>query len=178
MDREPGALASELMVCLGRQAEALNQFLELLARQQAALVSPNPREVDKVTLELEQVVSHSHRLESTRKALTARLVACLKHEQGHASGDAGPGATTLAELSGLVAASEASELLAVQSRLRALHKEIDRRRRLNRVLIEESLRCTGETLQWIVRKSQREPTYSQRGTPPQSPTQLAVNRRC
>jgi hypothetical protein len=178
MDRDPRDLASELVVCLKRQAEGLNQFLDLLARQQAALVSRNPREVDRITSELEQVVTQSQRLESTRKSLTARLVAGLSSRAASGDPQQVPDPATLAELSGLVAASEASELAAVQARLRGLHKEIDRRRRLNAALIEESLRCTGETLQWIAKSCQREPTYSQPGGKTPSRSQLAVNRRC
>jgi len=175
-DRDPRVLAGELVACLKRQAESLNQFLELLARQQAALVARDTADLERTSLELEQVITQSQRLESTRKSLTARLVRGLQSIASR--GTTATDATTLAELSELVAASEASELAAVQSRLRTLHKEIDRRRRLNASLIEASLRCTGETLRWMARSSRTEPTYPHPGAQPTTPAQLAVNRRC
>jgi flagellar biosynthesis/type III secretory pathway chaperone len=178
VDREPRVLAQELVTCLKRQAESLNQFLDLLARQQTALVARNHRDLDKITLELEVAVTQSQRLESTRKALTSRLAAALSSGNAPTHGDGSDEKSSLAELAGLVAASEASDLAAVQSRLRGLHQEIERRRRLNAALIGESLRCTGETLRWIASGSQKEPTYSQAGGSSGAHTQLAVNRRC
>jgi len=174
VDRDPRLLASELVTCLKRQAESLHQFLDLLARQQKALVARSTEDVDRTTRELEQVVTQSQRLESTRKSLTARLLAGLKQN----SADAITDGATLAELTRLVAASEASELAAVQSRLRSLHREIERRRRLNASLIEASLRCTGETLQWVARASRAEATYTLPGKRENAPVQLAINRRC
>jgi len=174
LDRDPRQLARELVACLKRQAESLNQFLELLARQQAALVARDTKEVDQISRELEQVVTQSQRLESTRKALTARLITGLKVTSGD---DAITDGATLSELAELVAASEASELATVQSRLRLLHREIERRRRLNASLIEASLRCTGETLQWVAKATRSEPTYTVPGSRT-APVQLAVNRRC
>ena len=175
MDRDPRLLAGELVACLKRQAESLQQFLELLARQQAALLARHTDEVDRTTRELEVVVTQSQRLESTRKSLTARLVAGLQ-ERPHTTAQSDE--TTLAELTLLVAASEASELAAVQLQLRNLHHEIERRRRINASLIEASLRCAGETLQWVARASRTEATYTLRGGPASTPVQLAVNRRC
>jgi flagellar FlgN protein len=176
MDSNQSALARELVDCLNRQAEGLNQFLELLSRQRDALVARNPRDVDRVTRELEQALTTSQKLEQARKTLTAKLSACL--QANLVPGDAAREAGTLSELSLLVAASEASELASVQTRLRSLHREMDRRRRLNSALIEESLRCTGETLQWIAQSRVRPSTYSHPGGKPSAQTQLAVNRRC
>lgn len=174
MDRDPRQLARELVACLKRQAESLHQFLELLARQQAALVARDTHRVDQTSRELEQVVTQSQRLESTRKSLTARLIAGLQHASGNQAMADG---ATLSELTQLVAASEASELAEVQSKLRGLHREIERRRRLNASLIEASLRCTGETLKWVARATRTEATYSVPGAR-SAPVQLAVNRRC
>lgn len=174
MDRDPRELARELVACLKRQAESMQQFLSLLARQKTALVGRDTTEVDRTTRELEQVLTQSQRLEATRRSLTARLVAALGDRENGAVTDP----ATLGELSQLVAASEASELAAVQSQLRALHREIERRRRLNASLIEASLRCTGETLNWMARAARAEPTYTAPGAATPAPTQLAVNRRC
>jgi hypothetical protein len=175
MDRDPRILAHELVACLKRQAESLHRFLELLAEQQSALVARDTVEVDRTTRGLEQVVTQSQRLESTRKSLTARLVAGMREQSGEG---AVSDAVTLAELTALVAASEASELATVQSQLRGLHREVERRRRLNASLIEASLRCTGETLQWVARVSRAEATYTQPGGRTPAPMQLVVNRRC
>ena len=175
MDRDPRLLAGELVTCLKRQAESLQQFLELLARQQAALLARQSDEVDRTTRELEVVVTQSQRLESARKSLTARLVAGLK-ERPHTT--ALSDETSLADLTLLIAASEASELAAVQLQLRNLHREIERRRRLNAYLIEASLRCAGENLQWVARASGPKATYTPPGERPSKPVQLAVNRRC
>jgi len=102
-------------------------------------------------------------LETTRRDLTSQLIGCLRKSTASAGDLSDSETATLTELFGLVAASEASELTAVQTRLRGLHREIERRRRRNARLIEESLRCTAEAPQETTKRAASRTVAAPRG---------------
>lgn len=169
MAYDAATTAGELIGCLKRQADQFRIFLDLLARQREALVTRNTPELERIVAEQEQAISASRRLEQHRRALTSRLA------------DLSEGAEpplNLAALRELVAASDASRLDTLLETLGGLQKEIERRQKLNRTLIEQSMRCTAETLQWIARRIRPQAVYTQGATPPSGAGQLAVNRRC
>jgi hypothetical protein len=164
------AAAADLIACLKRQAEQLRGFMELLARQRQALVERDSEGLERIVAQQERAIAQSRQLEQQRQALTAHLARLGR------KADASP---TLAGIAELVRASDASRLTQMQELLSGLQKEIDRRRSLNAGLIEQSLRCTSETLQWIARRMRPQAVYGARQD--QSATgmgQIAVNRRC
>lgn len=162
--------AEELIGCLQMQAEQFRLFLELLARQRDALVRRDTSGLDRIVAEQEAAISESRKLEQHRQALTARLTAALGEE-----GDA----STITGLAQLVAASDASRLTEMQEMLGGLQREIERRKRLNQTLIEQSMRCTGEALKWIAQRMRPQPVYGPRGaTSGPGSGQIAVNRNC
>jgi len=169
MTFDAAATAGQLVLCLKEQAEQFRIFLDLLVRQREALMARTTSELERIVAEQEQAIAAARRLEQHRRALTARLAAL---NGGH------EGRLDLAGIKELVAASDASRLDQLFERLGDLQREIERRQKLNRTLIEHSMRCTTETLQWMARRVQPQPTYGQGHTPPAGPGRLAVNRRC
>ena len=163
-------LARALIDCLGRQATQFKTFMDLLGQQRSALVERDTERLERVIALQEQAISHSKQIERERQALTTQLASL------NSATDSDPSLTGIAEL---VEASQGSEMLAMQDQLRSLQNEIDRRRTLNSNLIEESMRCTSDALQWIAGRMRPQPVYGakhQRSS--EGSGQIAVNRRC
>ena len=177
MARELADAATALIGCLTEQADQFSRFLHLLTKQRDALVSRDAGELERITAQQEQMIGRAYRLESRRQKLTQQLVEHAGTEPA-ALGQQRSVGITLAEVSRLVEASRATELAGLQERLRGLQAEIDGRRKVNTTLISESMRCTGETLQWIVQSSRARATYSQKGKDTGVASQIAVNHRC
>ena len=177
MAPELHAAAAALIGCLKEQADQFSRFLDLLTRQRDALVSRDTAELERITAQQEQMIGQAHRLESRRQTLTEQLVT-YADAGSIAQAEPRSDGITLAEVARLVEASRATELAGLQERLRGLQAEIDRRRKMNSTLINESMRCTGETLQWMAKTSRPRATYSQNGKNTGDASQIAVNRRC
>jgi hypothetical protein len=159
-----------LIACLKQQAEQFRLFLVLLARQRDALVERDTERIEQIIAEQERAIALSRQIEQRRCALTARLT------RFEPRGEQTPTLTRIAEL---VAASDASQLRQMQELLSGLQQEIDRRKKLNATLIEQSVRCTGETLQWIARSVRPQPVYGGQGRCVSGGSgQIAVNRHC
>jgi hypothetical protein len=177
MARELEQAATALIGCLREQADQFSRFLGLLTRQRDALVQRDTGLLERITAQQEQMIGQANRLEFRRKTLTEQLVAYAGTEPDAPARQHTEG-ITLAEVSRLVEASKATELASIQERLRGLQSEIDRRRKMNSTPINESMRCTGEPLQWMARTSHPRATYSQNGKDAGDASQIAVNRRC
>ena len=169
MTMDAAATAGSLVLCLRDQAEQFRIFLDLLACQREALVARNAPELERIVAEQERAIAAARRLEQHRRALTTRLAALNRDQEEPLN---------LAGIKELVAASDASRLDQLIESLGDLQREIERRQRLNRTLIEHSMRCTTETLQWIAGRVRPQPEYSQGHTTPAGRGRLAVDRRC
>jgi recombinational DNA repair ATPase RecF len=175
--RELQDAATALIDCLRQQADQFSRFLHLLTSQRDALVSRNTEELERITAQQEQMIGQAHRLESRRQELTQQLVEYAGTGPSVSFQQRSEG-ITMAEVGRLVEASRATELAGLQERLRGLQAEFDRRRKVNSTLINESMRCTGETLQRIAQTSRSQATYSQKGKDSGIASQIAVNHRC
>ena len=167
---EINAAAADLIACLNRQAEQLRGFMELLASQRQTLVERDSDALERIVAQQERAIAQSRQLEQQRQALTANLARLGRQA------DESP---TLSGITELVRASDASQLTQMQELLGGLQREIDRRSSLNAGLIEQSLRCTSETLQWIARRMRPQAVYgAHQNQPATGMGQIAVNRRC
>jgi hypothetical protein len=167
---EVGRLAGDLILCLNQQASQFRTFLDLLARQRDALVHRDTAALNRNVAEQEQAIADSRRIEQQRQALTAKLAQAAHKEHDK---------LTLSSVTQLVAASDASRFSELQELLAGLQKEIERRKRLNATLIEQSTRCTGEALQWIVQRARPKSVYTARGNQSAGGSgHIAVNRQC
>lgn len=162
-------LAAELVDCLQRQADQFRRFLDLLARQRDALVARDTQALERIVAQQEEAIAAARRLEQHRRALTSQL-ARADQETGEP--------LKLARIRELVAASDASRLDGLVATLGGLQKEIERRQSLNRTLIEQSMRCTAETLQWMAQRIRPKPVYTHGSTATAVGGHLAVNRHC
>jgi len=161
-------MAGELIECLKQQADQFRQFLDLLARQREALVQRDARTLERIVATQEAAIAESRRLEQRRRALTAKLAA---------SASEAPAAADFKGIMQLVEASDASRLAEMRELLSDLQKEVEHRKRLNATLVEQSIRCSGEALQWIARRTR--PIYGPRGDLPGSdPGQITIDRHC
>lgn len=168
MSDDAAATARELVACLSDQAQQFRVFLDLLVSQREALVARTSPELERIVAEQERAIEAARRLEQHRRALTTRLVALQQHRDGPLG---------LAGIKELVAASDASRLDRLFMSLGELQKEIERRQQTNRALIENSVRCTAETLQWLARRVRPQPRDGRAHTPPAGGGRLSVNRR-
>ena len=163
-------LARALIDCLSQQTTQFRLFLDLLSQQRSALVERDTTRLEQVIALQEQAITRSKKIERERQALTTQL-AQLNTETGDDP--------SLGDIAALVEASAGSEMLAAQDQLRSLQSEIDRRRTLNTNLIEQSMRCTSEALQWIAGRMRPSPVYAAKHQRRSDGSgQIAVNRRC
>jgi len=128
---DAAAIAEQLVDCLKEQAEQLSGFLELLALQREAIMALDKSRAARIATLLEQARAGGRRLEQHRRILTTRLA------------DLDPAYGTpdhRADIRELVAASDASRLDELLAHLSDLEAEIEQRQRINRTLIEHSLR--------------------------------------
>lgn len=170
MSAEAHPLAKALIRCLGQQATQFRTFLDLLGQQRSALVERDTDRLERVIALQEQAITRSKQIERERQSLTTQLARLDTGTEGDPS---------LAGIAALVEASAGSELLAMQDQLRSLQSEIDRRRSLNSSLIEQSMRCTADALQWIASRMRPSPVYgAKHQAGPEGSGQIAVNRRC
>lgn len=170
MNKPSRQTAEELVACLTQQAEQFQSFLELLTKQRDALVRRDADELDRIATAQEQAAFESRRLEQKRRALTAKLAADLGE---------GVDGQTVSGIAQLVAASDASRLSEMREMLQGLQQEIERRKRSNQRLIEQSMRCTGEALKWMAQRMRPQPVYGPRGARPAPGSgPIAINRNC
>lgn len=133
MMSDPVPVAVQLVECLQRQAELFRRFLDLLARQHGMLLSGDAGGLEEVAREQDDTMARARECEVRRRELTVMLADAPEP----ASGSFG-----LEPIRELVAASDASRLDRLVYTLATLQREIDRRQRLNQLLICQSLRYT------------------------------------
>ena len=123
----------QLIELIGEEVVIFEKFVELLNRQQEALVANDMELLATVTQEQERLALATSQVEKRR----AELVRTLSHELNRDSND-----INLTELAKLVAEPELNQLRTLQTTLIGLHNQISTIKSRNDFLIRKSIQRT------------------------------------
>ena len=140
----------QLIELIGEEVVIFEKFVELLNRQQEALVANDMELLAAVTQEQEQLALKTSQAEKRR----TELVRTLSHELNRDSND-----INLTELTKLVAEPELNQLRTLQATLTSLHSQISTIKSRNDFLIRKSMEYINNTLTYLCAAGEKEATY-------------------
>ncbi len=141
----------QLIKLIGEEVVIFETFVELLNRQQEALVANDMELLATVTQEQEQLALTTSQAEKRR----SELVRSLSQELNRDSND-----INLTELAKLVAEPELNQLRTLQSTLTGLHGQISTIKSRNDFLIRKSMEYINNTLTCLSAAGEKEATYT------------------
>lgn len=140
----------QLIKLIGEEVVIFETFVQLLNRQQAALVANDIELLATVTQEQEQLAFTTAQVEKRR----TELVRTLSQELNRDSND-----INLTELAKLVAEPEVNQLQTLQTTLLGLHDQIATIKSRNDFLIRKSMEYINNTLTHLSAAGDKEATY-------------------
>lgn len=140
----------QLIKLIGEEVVIFETFVELLNRQQEALVANDMELLATVTQEQERLALTTSQTEMRR----AELVRTLSRELNRGSND-----INLTELAKLVAEPELNQLRALQATLTGLHGQISTIKSRNDFLIRKSMEYINNTLTFLSAAGEKDATY-------------------
>jgi histidyl-tRNA synthetase len=140
----------ELIKLIGEEVVIFETFVELLNRQQEALVANDMDLLAKVTEEQERLALTTSQVEKRRSELVRVLSQELNRDQTDIN---------IGELTKLVAEPESNQLRTLQSTLLGLHDQISTIKSRNDFLIRKSMEYINNTLTFLSAAGEKEPTY-------------------
>ncbi len=140
----------QLIKLIGDEVVIFEAFLDLLNRQQAALVANDMELLAQVTDEQERLALTTSQVEKRR----ADLVRQLSQELNRSQSD-----INLTELAKLVAGPESRELQSLQETLTGLHEQIATIKSRNDFLIKKSMEYINNTMTYLTASGEKEATY-------------------
>jgi hypothetical protein len=141
----------QLIRLIGEEVVIFETFVELLNRQQEALVANDMELLATITQEQERLALTTSQVEKRRTA----LVRTLSHELNRDSKD-----INITELTKLVAEPELNQLHTLQATLKALHGQISTIKSRNDFLIRKSMEYINNTLTYLSAAGEKEATYA------------------
>lgn len=141
---------SQLIRLIGEEVSIFETFVDLLNRQQEALVTNNMEMLASVTQEQEQLAVKTALVEKRR----TDLIKALSHEINRDSAD-----MNITELTKLAAEPELNQLRELQGTLIGLHDQIATIKARNDFLIKKSMEYINNTLTYLSAANNREVTY-------------------
>jgi hypothetical protein len=141
----------QLIKLIGEEVVIFETFVELLNRQQEALVANDMELLAKVTQEQERLALTTSQTEKRR----TELVQTLSQELNRDSND-----INLTELTKLVAEPELNQLRTLQATLTGLHGQISTIKSRNDFLIRKSMEYINNTLTFLSVAGEKEATYA------------------
>ncbi len=160
-------LVMELLQVLEKEASLFETFLDLLEKQQQALVKNELDEINRLTeLQRERVVE-STILSRRREKLAERLAS-----DGIAAGD-----LTISRLIETVSSGQAAELRHVKEAILELYEKIMKVRSQNEMLIDRSRENISQTMAMLGRIGKPDPNYRREGGVSPNDNALALDRR-
>lgn len=140
----------QLVKLIGEEVVIFETFLQLLNRQQEALVGNDMESLQAVTLEQEQLAVRTSQVEQRR----AELVRSLSQEMNRNQSD-----INLTELTKLVSEPESNQIRSLQSTLLKLHEQISTIKSRNDFLIKKSMEYLDNTLSYLATAGEKKATY-------------------
>ena len=141
----------QLIKLIGEEVVIFETFVDLLNRQQEALVANDMELLAAVTQEQEQLALKTSQAEKRR----TELVRTLSHELNRDSND-----INLTELTKLVAEPELNQLRTLQTTLIGLHDQISTIKSRYDFLIRKSMEYINNTLTYLSATGEKEATYA------------------
>jgi flagellar biosynthesis/type III secretory pathway chaperone len=160
-------LLDRLISVMGDEAVLFEQFLELLERQQQALIVNDTDELKTVTTQLQRVVLQSQRLEQQRIETVKEI-----RRAGGADGD-----LTVSEICDMADPRRSVRLQAFRTTILDLYGKIEEARMRNGLLIEQSLEQIQNTIDMIGRIPMQKQGYRKHGGVSKDFQRLGVDRR-
>ena len=140
----------QLIKLIGEEVVIFETFVELLNRQQEALVANDMELLATITQEQERLALTTSQAERRR----TELVRILSLELNRDSND-----INLTELTKLVAEPESNHLRTLQTTLLGLHDQISTIKSRNDFLIRKSMEYINNTLTYLSAAGEKEATY-------------------
>jgi hypothetical protein len=141
----------QLIKLIGEEVVIFETFVELLNRQQEALVANDMELLASVTEEQERLALTTSQAEKRRAELVQTLSQELNRE---------PNDINLTELAKLAAEPELNQLRTLQATLTGLHSQISTIKSRNDFLIRKSMEYINNTLTYLSAAGEKETTYS------------------
>ncbi len=160
-------LLDRLISVIGDEAVLFEKFLQLLERQQQALITNGTDELKAVTAQLQEVVSQSQRLEQQR-------VATVDEIREHGDSDTDLNVSQICEMAD---SARSNQLQTFRDTILGLYGRIEETRMRNGLLIEQSLEQIQNTVEVIGRIPAQKETYHKHGGYSKELNRLGVDRR-
>jgi flagellar biosynthesis/type III secretory pathway chaperone len=160
-------LLDRLISVIGDEAVLFEKFLELLERQQEALIANDTDTLKTVTAQLQQVVMQSQRLERER----IEAIEEIRHNGG------GDGDLNVSTICDMADPERSVQLRAFRSTILDLYGRIEEARMRNGLLIEQSMEQIRNTVDMIGRIPVRKECYRKHGGVSGDVQRLGVDRR-
>lgn len=156
-----------LISVIGDEAMLFEKFIELLERQQQALIRNDAEDLKAVTAQLQQVVAQSQRLEGAR-------IRAVEEIRAAAGAEADLNVSRICEMAD---AARSSQLRSFRNTILDLYSRIEETRMRNGLLIEQSLEQIRATIEMLSRIPAQKETYQRQGGVSRSHAALGVDRR-
>lgn len=160
-------LLDRLISVIGSEASLFDRFLELMERQQQALIAGDSDEVKGVTAQLQQIAVQSQQLESRR----IDIVEQIRIAQG-TEGD-----LNVSRLCDMVDSSRSDQLRSFRDTILGLYGRIEETRMRNGLLIEQSLEQIQHTMETIGRVPAENGMYRPQGGVSREYGRIGLDRR-
>jgi flagellar biosynthesis/type III secretory pathway chaperone len=160
-------LLDKLISVIGDEAVLFEKFLELLERQQQALIANDADDLKEVTARLQQVVSHSQKLEACR-------IESVEEIRRLGGSDANLNVSQICEMAD---SARSNQLRTFRDTILGLYSRIEEIRMRNGLLIEQSLEQIQHTIDTIGKIPAQKETYHKQGGFSRDFNRLGVDRR-
>lgn len=160
-------LLDRLISVIGDEAVLFEKFLQLLERQQQALITSDTDELKAVTVQLQQVVLQSQRLEAQRVATVDEI-----REYGDSDTD-----LNVMQICEMADSARSNQLQTFRDTILGLYGRIEETRMRNGLLIQQSLEQIQNTVEVIGRIPARNETYQKHGGCSRELNRLGIDRR-
>lgn len=160
-------LLDGLISVIGDEAQVFETFLDLLERQQRALVDNNLDELHMVTSRLQQVVLQSQQLEKFRSDTVEEI-----RRRGGAETD-----MTVSQICDMADTGRSGQLRTLRETVLNLYSQIEEMRMRNGLLVRQSMEQIRNTMEMIGRIPAQKEIYQSQGSLSKEFTPVGVDRR-
>jgi hypothetical protein len=160
-------LVLELIQVLEREASLIETFLELLERQQKALVQNDLEELNRVTDLQRKKVAESAELSRRREKLIGEISEVCNERDD----------INITRLISLVSSGQADELSRIKDNILELNGKVAKVRTQNEALIEQSRENIRMTMEMLSRIKSPQSNYHNKGQTGGGDASLAMDRR-
>jgi flagellar biosynthesis/type III secretory pathway chaperone len=167
MDGPLDKLLDRLISVIGGEAALFQKFLELLEKQQQALIQNDTEGLGSITEGLHAIVARSQKLERERAEVVEQI-----RITGSAEDD-----LNVCRICDMADENRSIQLKNLRETILGLYSDIEETRMRNGLLVEQSLEQIRHTLQLISRVPSRKETYRQKGEVFRDFAPLGIDRR-